>query len=417
MITAAYFFSMLVLILNLSLFIRLKPPFNFFIVFLQLAAGALSPFLAVLGLLGAGLGWLSHAPLAFAAGLLGAGISAAYIVLVTRTQKGFEVAFGKDWQARLPPTSTARMLKRRWNLGWPRTGEPRWERDIPFWMIPFTERKLSCDLWQPPEGATRSGVAVIYFHGSGWWAFDKDFGTRSFFRQLAAQGHVIMDVAYRLCPEVDIYEMAGDVRRAIAWMKASAEKYAVDPGRIILAGASAGGHLSLLTAYAPDHPRFTPADVQGMDASVRAVVSYYGPADLRACYEHTSQSRLKSLPKVETGLPAAASMKKGMTNIGRLDTLLGGHLDEVPEIYALASPVTYVHAGCPPTLLIQGQDDLITPASATRALQHRLEENGVPSVNIIYPMTNHAFDLVLPKVNPAAGAALYDLERFLALVA
>lgn len=39
------------------------------------------------------------------------------------------------------------MLKRRLNLGWTRTGEPRWERDIPFWTIPGTDRKLLCDVW------------------------------------------------------------------------------------------------------------------------------------------------------------------------------------------------------------------------------------------------------------------------------
>ena len=126
---------------------------------------------------------------------------------------------------------------------------------------------------------------------------DKDYGTRPFFRQLTAQGHVVMDVAYRLCPEVDIYEMVGDVKRAVAWMKANAARYAVDPQRIVLAGGSAGAHLALLAAYAPDHPRLTPKDVQGCDLSVRAVVSYYGPSDLCATYEHTQQQRTIGLPK------------------------------------------------------------------------------------------------------------------------
>lgn len=56
----------------------------------------------------------------------------------------------------------------------------------------------------------------MYLHGSAWYLLDKDYGTRPFSRHLAAQGHVIMDVAYRLCPEVDIYEMVGDVKRAVA---------------------------------------------------------------------------------------------------------------------------------------------------------------------------------------------------------
>jgi acetyl esterase/lipase len=416
MIIAAYLFAFLCLILNASLFVRLKPPYNFFFWLFQITAVALSPFLAVLGLLGAGLGWLYHAPIAVAGGLLGSGISLVYIIRVTVPQPGFDLAFGKDWKTRIPPSQESHMLSRHWNLGMPRVREPRWERDIPFWTIPGMDRKLLCDVWQPPEGVARSGLGFVYLHGSAWYTFDKDFFTRPFFRHLAAQGHVIMDVAYRLCPEVDIYGMVGDVKRAVAWMKANASRYGVVPERVVLGGGSAGGHLALLAAYAPDLPRLTPQDVLGCDLSVRAVVSCYGPTDLRACYEHLDQKRLVGLPKVEIGLPGSAEMKKNFTDGGRLDTLLGGHLHEVPEVYELASPVTHVQPGCPPTLLIQGEPDVIAPIAATRELHRKLAECGVPAVNIVYPLTNHGFDLVLPKVSPSAQASLYEVERFLALM-
>jgi acetyl esterase/lipase len=416
MVIVAYLLSFLCLILNATMFVNLKPPYNFYFVVPQIVAVVLSPFLAVLGLLGAGLGWLYHAPIAVAVGLLGAGISVIYIALVTVPQRGFDLAFGKDWKTRILPSLESHLLKRRWNLVLPQASEPHWERDIPFWTIPSSDRKLLCDVWQPPEGVDRSGLAFIYFHGSGWWVFDKDLGTRPFFRQLASQGHVIMDVAYRLCPEVDIFGMIGDVKRAVAWMKANAARYQINPERVILAGGSAGGHLALLAAYTPDHPLLTPPDVRESDLSVRAVVSYYGPTDMRACYHHLAQARLIGLPKVEVGLPGAADMKKNMTDAGRMDTLMGGHLHEVPEAYALASPVAHVQAGCPPTLLIQGEPDVIAPAAATRELHRKLVECGVPAVNIIYPLTNHAFDLLLPQVSPPTHAALYYLERFLALM-
>ena len=416
MITAAYLLAFLCLILNVSLFVRLKPPYNFYFVVPQIVAVVLSPFLVILGFLGAGLGWLYHAPIAIVAGLLSGGISTIYIALVIVPQRDFDHAFGKDWRRKISPDQESHLLKRRWNIRLPETGEPQWERDIPFWTIPGTDRKLLCDLWQPPEGIARSGLAFVYLHGGGWWILDKDFGTRPFFHQIAAQGHVIMDVAYRLCPEVDIYGMVGDVKRAIAWMKTNAGRYQVNSDRIVLGGASAGGHLSLLAAYTPVYPRLTPADVQDCDLSVRAVVSYYGPTDLRACYEHINQKRLIDRPKVEIGLPGSDTMKKNISRGGRLDTLLGGHLHEVPKIYELASPVTHVHSGCPPTLLIQGEPDAIAPVAATQELYQRLIECGVPAVNIVYPLTNHAFDLLLPQVSPPAHASLYNLERFLALV-
>lgn len=420
MIVVAYLLSFACLILNGVLvfrLLRLKPPYNpVFLWPVLLLNHALSPFLVAVGALGAALGWLSHAPIAVVAGVLGAAISAIYVWQVIAPQPGFESAFGEDWQRKIPPEQKSGMLQRRWNLGLPRTPKPKWERDIPFWTIPGTDRKLLCDVWQPAEGVEPTGLAFIYLHGSAWYLLDKDYGTRPFFRQLTAQGHVVMDVAYRLCPEVDIYGMIGDVKRAVAWMKANAANYRVDPERIVLAGGSAGGHLALLAAYAPNHPQLTPPDVQGCDLSVRAVVAYYGPSDLCAFYEHTKQQRMIGLPKVEIGQPAAIGVNL-MQIAGRLDILLGAYPHENPAVYQLASPVSHVHSGCPPTLLIQGDVDRFTPPSAARELHRRLVECGVPATNIIYPLTEHAFDLLLPQVSPPAQAALYETERFLALVA
>jgi acetyl esterase/lipase len=120
---------------------------------------------------------------------------------------------------------------------------------------------------------------------------------------------------------------------------------------------------------------------------------------------------------VEIGLPGAAEMKKDLQNAGRMDTFMGGHLHEIPTIYELASPVAHIHTGCPPTLLIWGDLDCVTPPAAFRELHHRLVECGVPAINIVYPLTQHAFDLLLPQVSPPAQAALYEVERFLALMA
>ena len=115
MIIAAYLLALLGLILNASLFIHLKPPNNFYFVIPQILAVVLSPVLAALALIGAGLGWLSHAPIAVALGLLSAGISVIYIVLVTVPQPGFELAFGKDWKTGPPSPIKSQMLKRRWD--------------------------------------------------------------------------------------------------------------------------------------------------------------------------------------------------------------------------------------------------------------------------------------------------------------
>ena len=87
MIFAAYFLALLSLLLNASLFLRLRPPWNFMVAMFQIVAVDFSPFLIILGLGGAALGWLEEAPVAVAAGLLAAAISAAYIYLVHAAQK------------------------------------------------------------------------------------------------------------------------------------------------------------------------------------------------------------------------------------------------------------------------------------------------------------------------------------------
>jgi acetyl esterase/lipase len=92
---------------------------------------------------------------------------------------------------------------------------------------------------------------VVYLHSGAWCGLDKDFCTRPLFRHLAAQGHVIVDVAYRTFPETDLPGMVADAKRAVAWVKTHAADLEVRPDRIVLAG----GHLALLAAYSHDDPQ------------------------------------------------------------------------------------------------------------------------------------------------------------------
>jgi hypothetical protein len=54
---------------------------------------------------------------------------------------------------------------------------------------------------------------------------------------------------------------------------------------------------------------------------------------------------------------------------GCCDWLVGGTPDAVPERYAAVSALTYVDAGCPPTLLMHGTHDEMAPMAAVRQLQ------------------------------------------------
>jgi arylformamidase len=91
-----------------------------------------------------------------------------------------------------------------------------------------------------PAGGT--APILVYVHG-GFWCLrtSKEFG-------FVARGPVSRGVAtvvtnYDLCPRVTIDEILRQTRAAVAWVYKNARSFGGDPGRIHVAGHSAGGHL------------------------------------------------------------------------------------------------------------------------------------------------------------------------------
>ncbi|KAA3648102.1 MAG: hypothetical protein DWQ07_03660 [Chloroflexi bacterium] len=65
---------------------------------------------------------------------------------------------------------------------------------------------------------------------------------------------------------------------------------------------------------------------------------------------------------------------------------------------------------------MQGDKDFLIPLVGTQELYTKLIESGVPAVNVILPWTEDLFDLLLPQLSPPAQSALYDVDRFLAIL-
>ncbi|HYT79107.1 MAG TPA: hypothetical protein VEQ37_07620, partial [Actinomycetota bacterium] len=171
-------------------------PVGIYLFLPKVAAGALTPFIAAAGLLFVILGvllesWWMAVPAGLAS--LGATIVIARLGLV---RADLAAALGPDWARRIPTERRARMVSRWWRGRLPTVPEPRLRQDVVFGFVPGTGRALLCDVWQPKADVPPSGLAVVYLHGSAYYILDKDFGTRPLFRHLAAQGHVIVDVAY-----------------------------------------------------------------------------------------------------------------------------------------------------------------------------------------------------------------------------
>ncbi|MFN2146725.1 MAG: alpha/beta hydrolase fold domain-containing protein [Anaerolineales bacterium] len=380
----------------------------------KLFSGSFIVAIAALGVLVAAIGWLAGMD-AVSIGLgLGAFLIAARHIyrIVSRSHTlAWELsAIGPD---KLHPG----MLPSPWTGIWRVSEDCGWQQDVPIGTHPETGDVILADLWQPADPADRSGMGIIYLHGSGWHYADKDFGTRHYFRQLARQGHVIADLAYTLAPKADLFGMIADVKRAIGWMKGHAEELGIDPERIILMGGSAGGHLALLAGYTPNHPQFDPPNVTS-DTSVCGVVSYYGPPDLVAQYDRFDElPGLTGRSKLERAFMTALERRFGFETIPvhrLLPEFMGGTPSQIPELYAIGSVPTHIGPQCPPTLLLQGTHDFSGAAPEVKTLYSALRHAGQRAFLLELPDTEHGFDLYKPRWSPAAQAATYLTERFLA---
>lgn len=389
-----------------------------------------SPLAAISGFLGSILGLVHRDWRSTILGLFGASMTARYIFKAAGSHHGFEGAFGPDWEAWIPQQVRERMLSRRWSPRLKGPPQTPWIKDIHIATDPEDGDQLFADLWIPTEGVCNSGLAVIYLHGSGWHYGGKDMRTRSFFRQLTNQGHVIIDFAYRLAPKVNLTQMIFDVKRAISWVKSYALNHGVDENKVVLMGGSAGAQLALLAAYTPNDPRFQPQDIR-QDTSVCGVVSYYGPTDLIELHRYF-EAKFRRFPDRRSFLIRSPITRwegrarrtgflppegQFVPPIDILPSLLGGLPDRDLDLYHLGSPIRHVGEHCPPTLLLQGLHDFGGMVDQVRSLHEALFKAGVKSILVEFHNTEHGFDLILSRWSPATLAATYDTERFLALLA
>jgi acetyl esterase/lipase len=114
---------------------------------------------------------------------------------------------------------------------------------------------------------------VIWTHGGAWLSGDKrDAGP--YFSRLADQGFVVVSLNYSLAPNKKYPTAVHQLNAAHAYIKAHASQFNVDPGKIVLAGDSAGAQLSsqlatIITSsdYAKEvgvQPALTPTELAGV---------------------------------------------------------------------------------------------------------------------------------------------------------
>ncbi|HEX2129330.1 MAG TPA: alpha/beta hydrolase [Solirubrobacterales bacterium] len=250
-------------------------------------------------------------------------------------------------------------------------------------------KRIRLDVYEPKARPSALRPAVIQVHGGGWILGSRVEQGIPLLNHLAANGWVGFNVDYRLSPRVTMPEHVIDVKRAIAWVRAHAEEYAIDPGRVCITGGSAGGHLTALAALTANDPLLQPG-FEDADTSVVAAVPFYGLYDL------TDPESVYS-PGIRDWL------------IQRI--VFGRPYDGNEEDYRAASPTHRVHADAPPFLVIHGEHDTLVPVEDARAFATRLEAVSRSTVRYVeLPGAEHAFD-VFPSLRTAR--IVEGIERFL----
>ena len=245
------------------------------------------------------------------------------------------------------------------------------------------------DVYRPddPIGPPRPGVLMI--HGGGWSALDRHSMDEDA-RRLAGDGYVVANVEYRLVPDGAFPKDVHDCLCALAYFRAHADQWGLDPTRVASMGYSAGGHLASFVGVAATAPEVQPDCAAGSTGPLRAVVDGAGPSDLR------------TEPQVDT-----------------IIQYVGGTIDQVPERYALASPITHVAPDSPPFLIINGEDDWFVSADTQAApMRDALRAAGVEARYLQVPGGGHlwnrgsdanAWEIPLTSIDtPESQAAIVD---------
>lgn len=232
-------------------------------------------------------------------------------------------------------------------------------------------QELKLDVYTP-RGRTQPNATVIAFHGGGWVAGEKQSLLLHLLPYLEA-GFSVVNVEYRLASVAPAPAAVEDCRCAVRWVVEHAPRYRFDPERLIVTGASAGGHLALTTAFLPaaagfDRPCPAPAAERWGVATPRelrvaAVVNWFGVTDV-------------------------AELIDGPRAHGYALEWLGSRADR-RELARRLSPLDYVRPDLPPVLTIHGERDDIVPYDQATRLHAALDAARVPNRLVSVPGAGH----------------------------
>ncbi|QIQ87409.1 alpha/beta hydrolase [Erythrobacter sp.] len=228
-------------------------------------------------------------------------------------------------------------------------------------------------VWGPQEPAGSARAVLLFVHGGSWNSGDpEDYGFIG--RSFVAEDFVVVLAGYRLVPGGEYPAMIEDTAAAIGWTHRNIAQYGGDPGRIVLAGHSAGAYNVAMAAL---ERRWLAAEGVPQGA-VRGVIGLAGPYDFYPFDSDSSKAAFGAAPDPQA-----------------------------------TQPVAHVRGDAPPLLLVHGKADDLVKIRNSRELARRTEAAGGRAETLFVDGANHN-DPLLALAAPwrSRGAVMDAAVRF-----
>ena len=223
------------------------------------------------------------------------------------------------------------------------------------------------DLYEPP-GSARDRPLIVFVHGGGLVWGDRSMVGPAILRFAeaeppSAEGYVVASVGYPLlesaASKVTLEGLVKDVRLAIQFLQDHADEYGIDPDRVVVAGASAGGYLATMAAIA-DGAAWEP--VPGRTTKVDGFVDRVGPTDIDA-YVMSADTSAKTTAGHQLFAGGFSMLARCTPKDGAVPSS-----DPCRARLRAASPLAHADPDDPAGYLVCGAADDIVPCRYARPL-------------------------------------------------
>jgi acetyl esterase/lipase len=244
---------------------------------------------------------------------------------------------------------------------------------------------LTMDVFTPMKDAKGIGVVLVV---SGGFHSSHDGIKPAFIKPLSARGFTVFAVVHGSQPRFTVPEIIQDINRAVRFIRYHAKEYGIDPDRIGICGASAGGHLSLMVGTAGAKGESTAPDpIDRVSSRVQAVACFFPPTD----FLDFGKEGNALIHATDHGPPFRAAFD--YRELDERTKLWVAITDDnrLREITRQISPITHVTPDDPPALIIHGDADKLVPLQQSELLKAKLEEVGVDTKLIVKRGAGHGW--------------------------